>query len=129
LGWVEWRASKLALRADASGITVFNLIRRHRIPWAQVRSVLAVQGDFHDFPATVRVERAKGRLWGVDVDATLGMSRSRRREVALQIAQAGRAYGYGFGAGDVGDLEALRSAGLLEESDPAAHEAWWSTHQ
>lgn len=129
LAWIGWRTSRIRLRADASGIMIVNLVRRYEIGWPEVRSVSAVDGDFHDFPATVTVERRKGRLWGVPVHATFGLGKRRRRAVALQIAELGRGYGYGFPTGDAGDLEALHRAGLFEEPDPAPHQAWWDAHE
>jgi Bacterial PH domain len=129
LSWIEWRTSRLRLRADASGITVVNLVRRHEVRWEQVRGVWAEGSDFHDFPATVTVERSKGRLWGVRLHVTFGLGKKRRRAVALRIAEVGRAYGYGFPTGEPSDLEALHCAGLFDESDPELHQAWWDAHE
>jgi hypothetical protein len=129
LAWIGWRTSRLRLRADASGIMIVNLVRRYEIRWPEVRYVSAHEGDFHDFPATVTVGRRKGRLWSVRVHATLAFGKRRRREVAVQIGELSRAYGYGFPTGDAADFKALHRAGLLEDSDPAAHQAWWDAHE
>jgi hypothetical protein len=63
------------------------------------------------------------------VHATLGSTRERPREVALQIAEVARAYGYGFPSGDAADPEALRKAGLFERSDAASYQAWWDDRE
>jgi hypothetical protein len=126
LAWIEWRASRLGMRADASGITVVNLLRRYEIGWEDVRGVWAYE---ENSPAAVNVERSRGRFWGVSVQATFGLGKVRRREIALRIAELGREYGYGFPTGDGSDLDALRRAGLFDESDPAAHQAGWDAHE
>jgi hypothetical protein len=41
LAWIEWRASRLSLRADGSGISVVNLVRRYEIAWEKVRATWA----------------------------------------------------------------------------------------
>jgi hypothetical protein len=53
----------------------------------------------------------------------------RRRAVALRIAEVGRSYGYGFPTGDTDDIDALRMAGLFEETDPEAHQAYWDARE
>lgn len=126
LAWIEWRASRLGMRADASGITVANLLRRYEIGWKDVRGVWAYE---EHSPAAVNIERSRGRFWGVSVHATFGLGKPRRREIALRIAELGREYGYGFPTGNGSDLDALRSAGLFDVSDPAAHQAWWDVHE
>lgn len=118
---IEWRASRLRLCADASGITVVNYFRRYEIHWRDVRGLWA--GDI------VRVERGRGYLSGVNVHVTTQLSKARRREVALRVAELGRSYGYGFPTGDNDDLDALRRAGLFDETDPEAHEAFWDSRE
>jgi hypothetical protein len=118
---IEWRASRLRLRADESGITVVNYFRRYEIDWREVRGLWA--------GAIVRVERRRGRLWGVDAHVTARLSKLRRREVALRIAEVGRSYGYGFPTGDNEDIDALRRAGLFDETDPEAHQAYWDARE
>jgi hypothetical protein len=85
LAWIEWRASRLGMRADASGITVANLLRRYEIGWKDVRGVWAYE---EHSPAAVNIERSRGRFWGVSVHATFGLGKQRRREVALRIAES-----------------------------------------
>lgn len=121
--WIEWRASRLGLSADESGITVVNLLRRYKVAWEEVRGIWADEG--YPGPAAVRIERRRGRLWSVSIHATFGLGRKRRRSIALRLAELGRAYGYGFVTGDGAEVVELRKAGLWEVTDPAAHQAWW----
>jgi len=118
---IEWRASRLRLRADASGITVVNYFRRYEIHWRDVRGLWA--------GGIVRVERRRGYLSGVNVHVTRQLGKLRRREVALRIAEVGRSYGYGFPTGDNDDIDALRRAGLFDETGPEAHQAYWDARE
>jgi hypothetical protein len=118
---IEWRASRLRLCADASGITVVNYFRRYKFDWRDVRGLWA--GEI------VRVEGRRGYLSGVNVHVTNQLSKARRREVALRVAEVGRTYGYGFPTGNNDDLDALRAAGPFDETDPEAHQAYWDARK
>jgi len=118
---IEWRASRLRLRADASGITIVNYFRRYEVAWPDVAGLWAGQ--------TVRVERRRGRLWSVNACVTAHIRKARRREVALRVAEVGRRYGYGFPAGDDDDPDALRRAGLFGVTDPEAHQVYWDARE
>lgn len=104
-----------------------NLFRRYRIGWGGAYSVFAGEGGMDS--RMVSVARTKGRLWSVDVHASLGLGAGRQREIALQIAEVARGYGHGFPAGDGDDLRALHAAGLFETRDPATHEEWWRARE
>lgn len=121
---IEWRASRLKLHADQSGLTVVNLLRRYRIVWSEVRAIWADEG--YPGPSAVKIERQRGRLWGVAIQATFGRGKKQRRQIALDLAELGRSYGHGFVTGDGDEVVALRRAGLWDNNDPAAHEAWWA---
>ena len=125
LTWVAWRASRLKLRADASGVTIVNLVRRYEIRWPDVRGSWA---DERNDPPAVIIERRRGRFWHVAVHATFGLGKERRRQIALEIAALGREFGYGFPAGDEWDLDVLPEA-LFHASDPALHQAWWESRE
>jgi hypothetical protein len=122
LAFVSWRASRLRLAADPSGITVVNVVRRRKVAWPEISGIWADEG----WPGpSVRIERHRGRLRSVGVNATYGYGREGRRSIALRLAELGRTYGYGFVTGDAADLEELRKAGLWNETDPAVLQAWW----
>lgn len=53
LVWLEWRASRLRLHADGSGVTVANLVRRYKIRWEAVRAIWADEAGYPG-PAAVR---------------------------------------------------------------------------
>jgi hypothetical protein len=71
----------------------------------------------------------RGYLSGVNVHVTRQLSKLRRREVALRVAEVGRSHGYGFPTGDNDDIDALRRAGLFDETDPEAHQAYWDARE
>jgi hypothetical protein len=118
-----WRASRLRLRVDRTGITVVNLFRTLRIPWADVRGVVSPEKGAL-FVGAIHIVR-HGAPWRlVFVDATAALGKARRREIAARIADIGGAFGYGFAAGTEADLEDVQEAGLLDCRDPETHRAW-----
>jgi len=120
---VAWRGARLRIRADPSGVSVVNVFRSYSIPWSEVHAIWT--DEEWAAPQKIVVGRRRGRLWAVDVHASLGLGAVRRRAAAFALAEVGWAHGYGFAAGDVDDLMALHEAGLLEETDATAHRAWW----
>jgi hypothetical protein len=123
LALIAWRTSRLRLQADESGLFVLNLFRRYRVTWEEVSGIWADEG--YPGPGVVRIERRRGRFWSIDLQATIGRGRKRRRRIAVDLAGLGRSYGYGFVTGDGRDLDELRKAGLWDVRDPALHQAWW----
>jgi len=82
-------ANRMRLAVDASGVTVVNLLRRRRIPWADIRDfrtgspyrygppVLEVcTGDGHRFPA-----------WAVRLGGPTALSSARQDEVLTELRE------------------------------------------
>jgi hypothetical protein len=126
-----WRGVRVNLRADASGITVTNLLRRRKTEWSQVSAIRSPQETQLE-PLTLQIDvRGSGlrRLWsGTSVYATLGIGKKRRREIALELAALGRTYGQGFPAGTEDEIAEQFKAGLFDNRDPETHRAWRAAH-
>lgn len=132
LALIEVRACRVRLRADENGIVVVNLIRTKRIEWSDIRGVVVMPFAPQSTPAVQIQLRGPGlrrALGAVSVLATVGMGKRRRHEVALKLAELGRAHGYGFVAGTFAELDEQIRDGLDGNTDPTAHQAWWDAHE
>jgi Bacterial PH domain len=124
-----WRGFRVNLRADASGITVTNLLRRRRIDWPQIAAIQSPHETSLE-PLTLQIDvlgSGLRRLWsGTSVYATLGIGKERRRGIALELAALGRNYGQGIPAGTEDEIAEQFKAGLFDNRDPEAHIEWWA---
>jgi hypothetical protein len=115
---IEWRASRLRLRADASGITVVNYFRRYEIHWRDVRGLVvlflaaaltgACNGKDELESATVTVPLAGGDVestystlhaagLGVSIPEPFGLSALVGQQVAGGIPSSTRSRSEGNG--------------------------------
>jgi Bacterial PH domain len=101
----EVMSYRIRLRADESGIVVTNRFFRHRIPWGLISTVSSSDRTWPVFLPTVEITPGKASL-SVSVRATMGMSRARRREVALELVDLARQYGHEILGGSLAELDA-----------------------
>jgi hypothetical protein len=101
----EVMSYRVRLRADRSGIVVTNRFFRHQIPWGLIRTVSSSERSWIVLLPTVDITPGKASL-SVSVRATMGMSRARRREVALELVDFALQHGHEIIGGSAAEVAA-----------------------
>ena len=106
------RSYAAGLRVDAFGLTVTNRFIRHRVPWKHIAGVLVPEPNAYEAIRVLRIERLRGRLFGISVVASLGMNPEELRCAAQELADIARRHGADVqAAGSAADVEAQLLSG------------------
>jgi hypothetical protein len=93
LGFFYARSYAARIDVDLSGIVVTNRVFRRRIPWAEIRGVWVPEPTTYNPLRALRIERRRGRLFAVDVVASIGMWPEDRRVAAHELAALAKRHG------------------------------------